>query len=124
MKSGIRSSQRAPTALTMLQCVRLCAGATSIDLRHEGLSVKFARVSRAVPETAITTPMLHLPAFQQGHAVVSSCVIAISQTHQTLKRFLLIFSDRIFDSNVDRGIPNFAAAPLGPNIRPRLSFRA
>jgi hypothetical protein len=24
-----------------------------IDLRHEGLSVKFARVSRAVPETAI-----------------------------------------------------------------------
>lgn len=25
----------------------------TIDLRHEGLSVKFARVSRAVPETAI-----------------------------------------------------------------------
>src|SRR5882724_8008133 len=43
MKSGIRSSQRAPKALTMLRCVRLCAGATSIDLRHEGLSVKFAR---------------------------------------------------------------------------------
>ena len=25
----------------------------TIDLRHEGLSVKFARVSRVVPETAI-----------------------------------------------------------------------
>jgi hypothetical protein len=25
----------------------------TIDLRHEGLSVKFARVSRAVPETVI-----------------------------------------------------------------------
>src|ERR1700686_928037 len=41
-----------------------------------------------------------------------------------LKRFLLILSDRIFDSNVDRGMPNLAAAPLGPKIRPRLSFRA
>src|SRR6267154_4237304 len=65
LKVGIRSSQRAPTALTRLRCVRLCAGATSIDLRHEGLSIKFARVSRAVHETAITTPMLHLPAFEQ-----------------------------------------------------------
>jgi len=36
-----------------------------IDLLQEGLSVKFARVSRAVHETAITTPMLHLPAFEQ-----------------------------------------------------------
>src|ERR1700688_4010110 len=41
-----------------------------------------------------------------------------------LKRFLLILSERIFDSNVDRGMPNLAAAPGGPNIRPRLSFRA
>jgi hypothetical protein len=43
---------------------------------------------------------------------------------EVLKRFLSIFSDRIFDSNVDRGMLNLAAAPLGPNIRPRLSFRA
>ena len=28
-------------------------GRDTIDLRHDGLSVKFARVSRAVPETAI-----------------------------------------------------------------------
>jgi hypothetical protein len=28
-------------------------GRDTIDLRHEGLSVKFARVSRAVPESAI-----------------------------------------------------------------------
>src|SRR6202040_2529815 len=41
-----------------------------------------------------------------------------------LKRFLSIFSDRIFDSRVDRGIPNLTAAPVGPNIRPRLSFKA
>src|SRR5258707_10670418 len=46
------------------------------------------------------------------------------QAPQTLKRFLLIFNNRIFDSNVDRGMPNLAAAPVGPNIRPRLSFRA
>jgi hypothetical protein len=43
---------------------------------------------------------------------------------EVLKRFLSIFSDRIFDSSVERGMPNLAAAPVGPNIRPRLSFRA
>src|SRR5271170_3438471 len=41
-----------------------------------------------------------------------------------LKRFLSIFRDFIFDSSVDRGMPNFAAAPAGPNTRPRLAFRA
>lgn len=41
-----------------------------------------------------------------------------------LKRFLSISSDLIFDSSVDRGMPNFAAAPVGPNTRPRLAFRA
>jgi hypothetical protein len=41
-----------------------------------------------------------------------------------LKRFLSIFRDLIFDSRVDRGMPNFAAAPVGPNTRPRLAFRA
>src|SRR5580704_4642073 len=40
------------------------------------------------------------------------------------KRFLSIFRERIFDSSVDLGMPNLAAAPVGPNIRPRLSFRA
>ena len=41
-----------------------------------------------------------------------------------LKRFLLILSNRIFDSRVDRAIPSLAAAPDGPNIRPRDSRRA
>src|SRR5439155_816939 len=41
-----------------------------------------------------------------------------------LKRFLSIFSNLIFDSSVDRGMPNLAAAPVGPNTRPRLAFRA
>ena len=43
---------------------------------------------------------------------------------KVLKRLLSIFSDRIFDSSVDRGMPNFAAAPVGPKTRPRLSFKA
>src|SRR5882672_10278740 len=42
---------------------------------------------------------------------------------EVLKRFLLIFSDRIFDSSVDRGMLNLAAAPVGPNTRPWLAFR-
>lgn len=41
-----------------------------------------------------------------------------------LKRFLSIFSDLIFDSNVDRGTPNLTAAPVAPDTRPRLPFRA
>ena len=40
------------------------------------------------------------------------------------KRFLLMLSDRIFDSRVDRAIPSLAAAPDGPNICPRDSRRA
>src|ERR1700730_8102315 len=41
-----------------------------------------------------------------------------------LKRFLLMFSDRIFISSVDRAIPSLAAAPDGPTTRPWLSRRA
>src|SRR6266852_498949 len=38
-----------------------------------------------------------------------------------LKRFLLIFSDLIFDSKVDPGKPSLAAAPDGPDTCPPLS---
>src|SRR6266481_3547083 len=41
-----------------------------------------------------------------------------------LKRLLLIFSDLIFDSKVDRGIPSLAAAPDGPYTRPLHSLSA
>src|SRR5712664_3564308 len=41
-----------------------------------------------------------------------------------LKRFLLIFSDLIFDSKVDLGKPSLAAAPDGPDTCPPLSRRA
>src|SRR5579864_4556972 len=41
-----------------------------------------------------------------------------------LKRFLLIFSDLIFDSKVDPGKPSLAAAPEGPDTCPPLSRRA
>jgi hypothetical protein len=41
-----------------------------------------------------------------------------------LKRFLLIFSDLIFDSKVDPGKPSLAAAPDSPDTCPPLSRRA
>src|SRR6185295_19599905 len=41
-----------------------------------------------------------------------------------LKRNLLIPSILIFDSRVWRGMPSFAAAPLGPPTRPRASANA
>src|SRR6202163_3416681 len=40
------------------------------------------------------------------------------------KRLLLIFSVRIFDSSVERGIPSRAAAPEGPNTRPPVARSA
>jgi hypothetical protein len=40
------------------------------------------------------------------------------------KRLLSIFSARILDSSVERGIPSRAAAPEGPNTRPRLARSA
>src|SRR6266849_1947434 len=43
---------------------------------------------------------------------------------EVLIRFLLIFSDLIFDSRVDPGIPSLAAAPDGPDTWPPLSRRA
>src|SRR5712664_218590 len=41
-----------------------------------------------------------------------------------LKRYLSIFSDLIFVSKVDPGIPSLAAAPDGPDTRPPLSRKA
>src|ERR1700675_245555 len=35
-----------------------------------------------------------------------------------------MFIDRIFDSRVDGGIPNLAAAPEGPDTRPLVSAKA
>ena len=40
------------------------------------------------------------------------------------KRFLLIPRLAILDSRVWRGIPNFAAAPDGPDTRPLLARKA
>src|SRR4029077_6364609 len=65
--------------------------------------------------------------FAPGRFVTASLPDRISDkspqvSGEVLKRFLSIFSDRIFDSSVDRGMPNLAAAPVGPDIRPRLSF--
>src|SRR5208337_2913956 len=43
---------------------------------------------------------------------------------EALKRYLLMFIERIFDSRVEGGIPSLAAAPEGPDTRPRVSARA
>jgi hypothetical protein len=40
------------------------------------------------------------------------------------KRLLLIFSARILDSSVERGIPRRAAAPDGPKTRPPVARSA
>src|SRR5271170_494303 len=50
--------------------------------------------------------------------------LAVLRGIYTLKRLLLIFSDRIFDSRVDRGIPSLEAAPDGPYTRPPHSCKA
>ena len=51
-------------------------------------------------------------------------IVRIRDGYAVLKRFLLIFSDLIFESRVVPGIPSLAAAPDGPNTRPLVSRRA
>src|SRR5579862_1144720 len=41
-----------------------------------------------------------------------------------LKRYLLIFNDRILDSRVEAGTPSCAAAPDGPEMRPPVDANA
>ena len=43
---------------------------------------------------------------------------------EPLNRSFLILSALIFDSNVEPGMPSFAAAPDGPATRPRLAVNA
>src|SRR6266481_5662116 len=50
--------------------------------------------------------------------------VRIRDAYAVLKRFLLIFSDLIFESRVVPGIPSLAAAPDGPNTRPLVSRSA
>jgi len=45
-------------------------------------------------------------------------------SQRDLNRNLLIFSARIFDSNVEAGIPKIAAAPEGPDTLPADSAKA
>src|SRR6266436_6340834 len=59
-----------------------------------------------------------------GHLIRCRTCESRQPSGSVLKRFLSIFSDLILDSSVDRGMPNLAAAPVGPNTRPRLAFRA
>src|SRR5437764_10814974 len=42
---------------------------------------------------------------------------------KVLKRCVLILSDLIFESRVDRGMPSLAAAPEGPDTRPLVSTK-
>jgi hypothetical protein len=55
---------------------------------------------------------------------VRKCASCASKGSQVLKRSLSIFSDLIFDSNVERGIPSLEAAPKGPYTRPPHSVNA
>src|SRR6202043_1016737 len=56
--------------------------------------------------------------------VISWDLCSVRDGYAVLKRFLLIFSDLIFESRVVPGIPSLAAAPDGPNTRPLVSRSA
>src|SRR5580704_6023544 len=51
-------------------------------------------------------------------------MLRIRDGYAVLKRFLLIFSDLIFESSVVPGIPSLAAAPDGPKTLPLVSRSA
>lgn len=57
-------------------------------------------------------------------AFVREGLFAWQRVYPDLNRYLLICRVLILDSRVERGMPSFAAAPPGPDTRPRLSVNA
>src|SRR5271163_1594785 len=47
-----------------------------------------------------------------------------NRSHDRLKRYLLILSERILDSSVEAGMPSRTAAPDGPEMRPSAASSA
>ena len=72
----------------------------------------------------------HPPEYEGVAGLVIGEISSIDQkldnarTGQDRKRFLLMPNARIFDSSVERGMHNLAAAPDGPNTRPPVARSA
>ena len=64
------------------------------------------------------------PGFADGWSYVADLTLQELQSAEDLKRYLSIPRRLIFESSVRVGTPSFAAAPAGPDTRPRLSESA
>src|SRR5579862_342833 len=64
------------------------------------------------------------PSRKVGRNQAGGLVVCRIEGSVSLKPFLLIFSALIFDSRVVLGTPSLAAAPDGPDTRPRHSRKA
>ena len=92
-------------------------------LRPQGIGTKWARNSSA-PRLRESDGRKFLEHVQERFRRVGERQLTTFRALAVLKRYLPIFNEAIFDSNVDRLIPTFAAAPDGPNTRPPLSRKA
>src|SRR5260370_16736800 len=116
------STSMATTGLGLERVTRL----DGLDSLPSSLN-KAARKGRlANPRSRLRTLRVHAAPFAPRGVIETDSNQDLPEgiPAQLLNRFLLILSDRIFDSTVDRGIPSIAAAPDGPNTRPSLSRRA
>jgi len=77
----------------------------------------FRIVCRFNQESEFEVGLLEARSFLHGE---SGC----QARYSALKLYLLIFIARILDSKVEGGIPSLAAAPDGPDTRPRASAKA
>src|SRR6266851_2524360 len=124
-----------PDALACSEANNSLPGYCSVNSRNSFCARAFCFSRRAAKASTILPNGLRLRPFS---AVLASCsnanlFVPVNSAKpdenpqvpvEVLKRYLSIFSDLIFDSSVDRGMPNLAAAPVGPNTRPWLAFRA
>src|SRR2546427_399846 len=82
----------------------VCAITGIVTIQHAIIGTTSSASIRFI--TTRTTSLESAVGLARSHPEPNEAGLTRPQTPQTLKRFLSIFNDRIFDSNVDRGMPN------------------
>src|SRR5258708_5964484 len=116
------STSMATTGLGLERVTRL----DGLDSSPNSLNKAARKGKLADPKSRLRTLRVHAAPFALRGVIEtdSNQDLPAGIPVELLKRFLLILSDRILDSRVDRAMPSLVAAPEGPKTRPALSRKA
>ena len=98
------------------RCDRRTPQAGLVGSRQQGPGREVMGLRRQLPRQPAAPSVVAQPAVRRDESAAAGDAVR--------KRYWLMPRFAIFDSSVCRGIPSFAAAPDGPEIRPRLSASA